>query len=140
MHNAGWAEVWHLVLAIIARQPPFAQILLATGAVFVVVMAIEGVRASLIAIRQANAPSFSAEPSEKPVTLAMPGSVSLSKGFSVKPAARTAAPSARRPKPSALPPRQFRSPRPTIRRQPPLESAGVSEIPAGAALEMSEAH
>ncbi len=71
MDKAGWTDVWHMIVAIVARQPPFLAILMVLGAVFVAVMALEGLRTSLLAIRRAHrgAPSAMAE---KPVALAAP--------------------------------------------------------------------
>jgi len=136
MHT--WLDVWHMVLAIVARQPPFAQIMLATGAVFVAVMALEGMRTSLLAIWRAHkavpVPPQAELPPES-ATLAMPAaSAPLSKSFS----ARLAAATPRRPKPLTLSPRQFRSPRPVIRRRTMLLSA-LSETPAPAPMTLSDA-
>jgi hypothetical protein len=137
-----WLDVWHTVLAIVARQPPFAQIMIATGAVFVAVMALEGIRTSLLAIRHAHKTVPAPAPHEalppEPVTLAMPAAPRAAKAFSARATARPAAAAPRRPKPLTLSPRQFRSPRPTIRRHAAFLSA-LSESPAHAALETSNA-
>ena len=103
-----------MVLAIVGRQPPFAQIMFATGAVFVAVMALEGLRTSLLAIWRAHRPA---------PPLAMPAAALPAKIYS--PRALHAA--SRRPKPLTLSPRQFRSPRPTIRRHPMLQFASASD-------------
>ncbi len=119
-----WWDVWHMVLAIVARQSPFAQVMLATGAVLIAVMALEGLRTSLLAIRRGHrsAPPLAAPPADG-VTLAMPAPAPPAKIYS--PRALHAA--ARRPKPLTLSPRQFRSPRPTIRRHPMLHLASASD-------------
>ncbi len=136
-----WLDVWHMVLAIVSRQAPFTQIMVATGAVFVLVMALEGVRGSLLAIWRAHkaAPPL-ALPQDEPVTLAMPLPATGARGKSFAP--RTAAHAARRPKPSLPSPRQFRSPRPQIRRHSLLDFAPLSdsgESSAYAPLELSDA-
>lgn len=129
-----------MVLAVVSRQAPFMQIAIATGAVFVLVMALEGVRSSLLAIWHAHkAPVSLAMPQQEPVTLALP-LPAAAKSFS--PRARTTAHAARRPKPVSLSPRQFRSPRPQIRRHGPLDIAPLSESgesSAYAPLELSDA-
>jgi hypothetical protein len=53
MDHAGLIDVWNLSGAIVARQTPFAQIMITVGAAFFVVMAIEGIRTSILAIRNA---------------------------------------------------------------------------------------
>src|SRR5258707_15601581 len=100
MDKAGWTDVWHMIVAIVARQPPFLAILMVLGAVFVAVMALEGLRTSLLAIRRAHrgAPSAMAE---KPVALAAPAPFALpaARGFSVPRVPSAAATSARKRKP-----------------------------------------
>jgi hypothetical protein len=117
-----WLDVWHMVLGIVARQPPFAQIMFATGAVLVAVMALVGLRTSLLAIWRAHkaAPPPAAAPAAD-ATLAMPAAPA--KIYS--PRASHAA--SRRPKPLTLSPRQFRTPRPVIRRHPMLPFAAASD-------------
>jgi hypothetical protein len=124
MNTAGWLDVWHMVLAIVARQPPFAQIMFATGAVFVAVMALEGLRTSLLAIGHAHrpAPPLVLPPAEG-VTLAMPATAPFAKIY----APRASHAASRRPKPLTLSPRQFRMPRPTIRRHPMLQFAAAGD-------------
>lgn len=56
MHHAGLTEVWNLLRVIVARQAPFSQIMIAVGAAFFVVMAIEGMRASVLAMKRAATP------------------------------------------------------------------------------------
>jgi hypothetical protein len=141
MNTAGWLDVWHLALAVVARQSPFAQIMFATGAVFVVVMALEGLRTSLLAIWRAHK-AAPAAPQTRATTLAMPADGPLSKGFSARAASPRTASAARRPKPVTLTPRQFRSPRPKIRRHGLLDFAPLSEFPespAHAPLELPDA-
>jgi hypothetical protein len=134
MNTAGWLDVWHMVLVIVARQPPFAQIMFATGAVFVAVMALEGLRTSLLAIRRAHKPTppLVLAPAEA-VALAMPAVAPFAKIYS--PRASHAA--SRRPKLLTLSPRQFRSPRPTIRRHPMLQFAAASD---GAVYDTGDTH
>ena len=143
MNTAGWLDVWHLVLAIVARQAPFTQIMFATGAVFVVVMALEGLRTSLLAIWHAHKNSHLLAPTPRAsTTLAMQAAAPLSKSFSVRAVARFASSPARRPKPLTLSPRNFRSPRPQIRRHPMLDFGVLSELPDNSAIppmELSDA-
>ncbi len=126
-------DVWHLALAIVMRQPPFVQIMYATGAVFIAVMAVEGVRTSLAAIWHAHKFGASAAPAKaKPVALAAPasdGMAQVSRAFSVRSVPRAAATPARKRKALTIPARQFRSPRPTIRRHPMLDVAAFDELP-----------
>ena len=56
MDHAGLIDVWNLSGAIVARQTPFAQIMITVGAAFFVVMAIEGIRTSILAMRNVAAP------------------------------------------------------------------------------------
>jgi len=110
MNTTGLPELWHIVLAILSRQTPFMQIMLVTLAALFVVMALEGVRSSLRAIWHAHRATAAAPPLDSPRTLAAPTAF----------APRTssfAATRASRPKVLDQAPRQFRSPRPTIRRQ-----------------------
>ena len=126
-------DVWHLVVAIVARQPPFIQIMYATGAVFVAVMAIEGLRTSLAAIWRAHrAGPVLAPPKAGPVAMAAPASVAdapASRVFSPPRVPRAAATGARKRKPLTVATRQFRSPRPTIRRHPMLDVTDFGELP-----------
>ena len=50
MSHAGLIDVWHLLLAILARQTPVIQIMIVEGAVLFAVMAAEGVRSSILAM------------------------------------------------------------------------------------------
>ncbi len=133
MDKAGWMDVWHLALAVAMRQPPFVLIMYATGAVFIAVMAVEGVRTSLAAIWRAHksgAPDAPAEP--KPVALAAPASdpaAPATRSFSAWSVPHAAATSARKRKPLTMTARRFRSPRPTIRRHPMPEAAAHDEMP-----------
>ena len=133
MSKAGWVDVWHLVLAIMSRQPPFIQIMYATGAVFIAVMALEGVRTSLAAIWRAHTAAPILEPSKAgPVTLAAPlsGSASaVTRAFSMPRVPHAAATGARKRKALTVAARQFRSPRPTIRRHPMLDVATLGDLP-----------
>lgn len=126
-------DVWHLVLGIVSRQPPFIQIMYATGAVFIVVMAVEGLRTSLAGMWRAHRSGASLTPArEKPVALAAPASAAGAPGsraFSVRSVPRAAATPARKRKALTMPARQFRSPRPTIRRHPMLDVSAFDELP-----------
>jgi hypothetical protein len=68
MHHAGLLEVWQMLRSIVAQQTPFLQIMIALGAAFFVIMAIEGMRTSALAIRRAAspAPSWDVAGSEAP--------------------------------------------------------------------------
>jgi hypothetical protein len=139
MNKAGWVDVWHLVLAIVARQPPFTQIMIATGAALAVVMAVEGLRTSLLAIWRAHRipapPPPAVDRTTAPVKMASPPQA---RGFSAK----SAFAAARRPKPPSSAPRSFRSPRPSIRRYPTQDIAARTEtlqVAADAPAELSEA-
>jgi hypothetical protein len=111
MHQAGWSAVWHTVLALIAQEPPFAQIAIVTGAAFVIVMALEGMRASVSAMIHAHravpVPVPLEAPKPEPVELA----AAPSRSFNIPRAMPIA-----RPKRSAAPLRKFRELRPIIRR------------------------
>jgi len=133
MNKAGWVDVWHLAVAIVSRQPPFVQIMYATAAVFVAVMAVEGVRTSLAAIWRAHrAAPASAPPQEEPVVLAAPSPIAgapVTRNFSVRSVPHAAATNTRKRKPLTVAARQFRSPRPQIRRHPMLDFAAAAEVP-----------
>ncbi len=129
MQNAGWAELWHMALALLARQVPFVQILVVTLLVLCALMTVEGFRASFFSRRSRVSPAAAparqmpeettviAAPPPLPPSIAEPAVTEAP-----APAAKTCSPSrravppSRRPKPSASNPRQFSSPRPTIRR------------------------
>jgi hypothetical protein len=114
MNSAGWIDIWHVAGAMLARQSPFVQILAVTLATLFLVMAIEGFRTSMIAIWRGH---------RDPTTPVRSGSATaVSKSFLFKPAA---IPVVRR-KVLTENPRQFRSPRPMIRRH----AAPESVIPA----------
>jgi hypothetical protein len=130
MDTAGWLELWHVALRIVQRQPPFAAIMIVTLAAFVVVMALEGVRASLKAIWRGHR-AAPAAPSSEPVEHAMAAAFGENISSSFAPRAAAAPP--RRRKALTLSPRRFRSPRPTIRRHPRLEFAPLSALPEDAA-------
>lgn len=146
MNTAGWLDVWNLVCAIVARQSPFVAIMIATLGVFAVVMALEGVRTSLLAIWRghkqppalAPPPRLQDDASSHALVAAPPLHQTNSAGI----ASRFASLSPRRPKPLTLSPRQFRSPRPKIRRHPRLEFAALSALPentASAAYDLRDA-
>ncbi len=145
MNKAGWLDLWHLAVTIVARQPPFVQILIAIGIVYVLVMALEGTRTSLLAIWHAHRTPVVLPPpaaQARPITLAAPAPVAApsSRSFSAKSAARPAAGPARRPKSLAFAPRQFRAPRPKIRRQSLGDVASASEPPElAASAQLTEA-
>ena len=129
MHSAGWIDVWHLVTAIVVRQQPFTQIMMATGAVFFAVMALEGIRTSLVSMWRAHRAVSLAPPRNAPVTLAMAGDGLATKSFSPKLQTRNAAPRMRKRKPLTLSVRQFSSPRPKITRRPKLDLPPSSNLP-----------
>jgi hypothetical protein len=120
MHQAGWSEVWHAVLALVAQEPPFVQIAIATSVVFVAVMALEGLRSSVLAMIHAHRvapPPLEAPKPAEPMELAMPAATP-SRSFSLPREPRTA-----RPKRIESPVRKFRELRPTIRRHSSLQAA-----------------
>lgn len=136
-------DVWHLVGAIVARQPPFLQIMSVTGAAFFVVMALEGVRTSILAMWRAHKPTLAEPPLQTdPAPMAHPGSRAFEQNNSAPIAERLASLPMRRPKALTLNPRLFRSPRPKITRHPRLEFAALSmppEIPAPAHRQLRDA-
>jgi hypothetical protein len=125
MHQAGWSDVWHMTLGIVGRQPPFLQIAIVTGVAFVLVMVLEGVRSSLVAIRAAHraAPPLAPPPAEVVERAAPSLAPSSSRSFS----APRVIQAARRPKPLTVRARKFRDTRPTIRRHPVLDLPLASE-------------
>ncbi len=133
MNKAGWVDVWHLALAVVSRQPPFVQIMCATGVVFIAVMAVEGLRTSLVAIWRAHRSAPAPAPARsEPVALAAPAAIAdapASRAFSARSVPRAAATSARKRKPLTVAARLFRSPRPTIRRHPMLDFPSAGELP-----------
>jgi len=126
MDHAGLMDVWNILRAIVARQMPFAQIMIAAGAVFFIVMAIEGVRTSIVAIRTSPAEpkaqtktytSAVAEPAEDgPVTRLYAGISST----------RQAARPVRNFRRIALPVVTAKRLTPAIRRHPKLDLAEYS--------------
>ena len=133
MHSAGWDDVWHLVSAIVVRQQPFTQIMMATGAVFFAVMALEGIRTSLASMWRAHRAVLLAPANKETLALAMAGDGLLTKSFSPKLHARNAGPPRRKRKPLTLSVRQFSSPRPKITRRPKLDLAPLSNLPENSA-------
>jgi hypothetical protein len=128
MNSAGWIDIWHIAGAMLARQAPFVQILAVTLAALFVVMAVEGFRTSLIAIWRGHRSAPMLVPRAK-ATAMTPFAAPASKSFSFRPVSPAA------PKRKALTanPRQFRTPRPTIRRHPALDSAVFAAPPQYAA-------
>ncbi|HEY0104455.1 MAG TPA: hypothetical protein VGB91_00110 [Rhizomicrobium sp.] len=137
MQKAGWLDVWHLVVAVISRQPPFLAIVIVTGAVFFAVMALEGCRTSLLSIWRGHRRTEGlAPPAETPVALAAPAPLAarpaalpVSRSFSPHSVPRAAATTARKRKPLTVGIRNFRSPRPKIRRHPMLPMQIEAELP-----------
>ena len=113
MHQAaGWSDVWHAALSLIAQEPPFTQIAIVLGTAFVLVMALEGVRASVAAMLHAHRaePTPLEAPKREPVEMAMPAATPT-RSFSAPRELYIA-----RPKRATSPTRKFRDLRPTIRR------------------------
>lgn len=54
MDQAQLLQAWTLLTAIIVRQSPFAQIMIVVGTAFFAVMAIEGIRTSILAMRRGH--------------------------------------------------------------------------------------
>jgi hypothetical protein len=120
MHQAaGWSDVWHAALSLIAQEPPFAQIAIVLGLAFVAVMALEGIRGSLTAMMHAHRvqPAPLEAPKPEPVEMAMPAGAPT-RSFSIPREFQTV-----RPKRLSVPARKFREMRPTIRRNSSLSAA-----------------
>ena len=136
MDKAGWLDVWHLVAAIVSRQPPFTAIMCVIGAAFSVVMALEGVRTSLLAIwhahRRADTPARVVQKPAivtAPAPLAVaPADVPVSRSFSPRRVSHAAPAIARKRKALTVVARNFRSPRPKIRRHPMSAVPGEAEL------------
>jgi hypothetical protein len=119
MHQAGWNDVWHAMLALIAQEPPFVAIGIVTGAAFVAVMALEGMRASAAAMIHAHRAVPAPLEAPKPEQAALAGPAAApSRGFSIGRAMPVV-----RPKREVSPARKFRELRPTIRRNASLQMA-----------------
>jgi hypothetical protein len=141
MDKAGWLDVWHLVAAIVSRQPPFTAIVMVIGAAFVAVMALEGVRTSLLAIWHAHRRGAAPAPVEEaPVALAapvplavapveVPLEVPVSRSFSPRRVSNAAPAVLRKRKVLTVGARNFRSPRPKIRRHPMIGAREGAELP-----------
>ncbi|HEY0282804.1 MAG TPA: hypothetical protein VGC27_09295, partial [Rhizomicrobium sp.] len=52
MSNAGWGEIWRLVLAQYGAQPIHLRILIGLGIAFVILMIVEGLRVSFVSGRR----------------------------------------------------------------------------------------
>ncbi|HWU26212.1 MAG TPA: hypothetical protein VN154_07390 [Rhizomicrobium sp.] len=48
MHNTNWGDLAERAAALVARQPPFLQILVVLGAVFAILMILEGLRVNFL--------------------------------------------------------------------------------------------
>jgi hypothetical protein len=134
MNDAGWADLWHVAGTMLVRQLPFVQILAVTFAALFVVMAIEGFRTSMIAIWRshrfpaATAPGGGRGAEERPVA-------GIAKSFLFRPASLPAP----RRKVLTESPRQFRSPRPVIRRHPASVPDASSQHPTDISEDVSPA-
>lgn len=124
MHSAGWIDIWHIAIAILVRQSPFMQILMVTFAALFVVMAIEGLRSSLLAIWHNHRNPAALAPRSRDET-AVPPAAAGTKTFLFRPGPR---PIVRR-KALTANPRQFSSPRPTIRRHPVSSTDDLAALP-----------
>ena len=137
MTQAGWSDVWHLAGGIVARQPPLIAILLSTGAVLFIVMAVEGLRTSVLSIWRAHrAPPQPAPRRAEPPAAATAASAATTaslRGFSARSVPLAAVPLQRKRKPLTVAARQFRAPRPKIRRHPPAPATAAQHMPLYAA-------
>lgn len=128
MGSAGWAEIWRIATAMLTSQPPFIQILAVTLAALVVVMTLEGFRTSLLAIWRGHR-----KPTSLPAVTQSLAAPAMNVPFAPPPMRSFAVikPAARAPKRKALTPNRkaFRTPRPVIRRHPPLSTSAFTELP-----------
>jgi hypothetical protein len=84
MDHAQLLQVWNLLTAIVERQTPFVQIMITVGTAFFIVMAIEGVRTSLLAIRRGHSePPASAKPDSAPPAAAA-NDVAVTRSYSAR--------------------------------------------------------
>ena len=56
MSGAGWKDIGDLIVALVAKEPPFVQVVIGLGAAFSALMFIEGLRASFIPRRAESKP------------------------------------------------------------------------------------
>jgi hypothetical protein len=124
MAHAGLIDVWHMLRSIVERQSPFAQIMIAVGTAFFIVMAIEGIRTSILAMhRGADAGSLPLPPETNPRPMAAPADeASVSRGYLTKPMLRPAARPLRKPRPVTVAKRLT----PAIRRSDRINSGEYS--------------
>ena len=54
MSNAGWIDVWNLVLTVTSHEPAPSKILIGLGIAFCVVMFLEGIYGSFLPVRYAS--------------------------------------------------------------------------------------
>ena len=118
MIGADLAKMWHIALALLARQTPFVQMLLVVTAALLAVMTIEGFRTSLIGIWRGHRPTPSLVLTSRPQA----ASASLNAAFEPTPPSKIVVPKSaalmRKRKPLTANRKAFRSQRPTIRRHP----------------------
>lgn len=122
MANAGLWDVWNLLRAIVARQTPFAQIMIITGTALFIVMAVEGVRTSILAMRR-GADGFAQPQQANSPPMAAPADVaSVARVYAAKPMLRPAARPLRKLRPVSVAKRLT----PAIRRSDKINPAANS--------------
>lgn len=109
MSGAGWQEIGALVVGLIAREPPFIQILISLAGAFSLLMFVEGLRVSFIPQRKSpdeRRDAAAPKPVQRKPVLAAPHRSALPK------------PPASHPKRARKAAKPHRPPRPKIRRAP----------------------
>jgi hypothetical protein len=124
MAHAGLIDVWHMLRAIVERQTPFAQIMITAGTAFFIVMAIEGIRTSILAMhRGAQAESIPVPPERNSPAMSAPaGETAVSRIYATKPMLRPAARPLRKLRPVTVAKRLT----PVIRRSDKINSSAYS--------------
>jgi hypothetical protein len=122
MSNAGWIDVWNLALKVTANEPTPLTILIGLGAVFVVVMFLEGLRASFLPVRYASLiarkyPNTLAQPPSLQARASSPSQVYETRPFRASQPKRVA-PGGQNQKRSIAQVRPTRPTKPQIRRMP----------------------
>jgi hypothetical protein len=121
MSHAGWLDVWNLVLALVAREPPLLAILIWLAFAFALLMIAEGLRANFFPFRPVG-PRIATPSSGMPVTppqvVADSGEGEPMTEFSVAPAKFAPRPLARNAKRRIISLRRQTPPKPQIKRLP----------------------
>ena len=122
MAHAGLVDVWHMLQAIMVRQTPFAQIMVAAGTVFFIVMAIEGIRTSILAMRHGTDGLAELPETSSPPMAAPANDASVARVYATKPTLRPAARPLRKLRPVTVAKRLT----PAIRRSDKINSSEYS--------------